>query len=164
MFLICNGYVIGMSSHTFDITYKYQKHTQNSVWDNFSNNYTAAIEIYFEQFPFFEMEFNSVKISFESLNININKNTTIKINSNYKYYRSILNLSPDGLGGIQRRLYINFQATYDNDSPPTLPIYVLIYGIKDEALNKVIDLSIYDFEKYCEISPLEYFKMYMPMI
>lgn len=32
MFLICNGYVIGMSSHTFDITYTYQKHTQNFVW------------------------------------------------------------------------------------------------------------------------------------
>ena len=58
--------------------------------------------------------------------MNIDKNATIKINTNYKYYtccRSILNLSPDGLGEIQRRLYINFQATYDNDSLPTLPIY-----------------------------------------
>ena len=69
-------------------------------------------------------------------------------------------MSPDGSSKqIQRRLYINFQATYDNNSPPLLPIYVLIYGIKDEALNN-IDLSIYDFEKY-EISPLEYFKMHM---
>ena len=47
-------------------------------------------------------------------------------------------------------------------APPFLPIYVLIYGIKDEALNN-IDLSIYDFEKYYEISPLEYFKMHMPI-
>ena len=30
----------------------------------------------------------------------------------YKYYRSILNMSPDGSSKqIQRRLYINFQAT-----------------------------------------------------
>ena len=108
------------------------------------------------------MKFNSVQISFESLNININKNATIKINTSYKYYGSILNLSRDGLGEIQRRLHINFQATYDNDSPPTLPIYVLIYGIKDEPLNN-IDLNIYDFEKYYEIRSLKYFKMHMPI-
>ena len=43
-----------------------------------------------------------------------------------------------------------------------LPIYVLIYGIKDEALNNIY-ISIYDLEKYSEISPLEYFKMHMPI-
>ena len=50
--------------------------------------------------------------------MNITYSATKKVNSDYKYYRSIINLSPNGLGDqIQRRLYINFQATYDNDSP-----------------------------------------------
>ena len=32
MFLVCDRSVIAMSSHTFDITYTYQKHTHNLVW------------------------------------------------------------------------------------------------------------------------------------
>lgn len=43
-----------------------------------------------------------------------------------------------------------------------MPIYVLIYGIKDEAKND-LKLDIYDFEKYYEISSLEYFKVHMPI-
>ena len=129
------------------------------IQDNFSNNYAIALEIYFERFPFTEKEFNSVRISFEKINMYINYNATKKVNSDW----SKLNMSPDSSSKqIQRRSYINFQATYDNDSPPVFPIYVLIYGIKDETLNN-IDLSIYDFEKYYEISPLEYFKMHMPI-
>ena len=45
MFFICNGYVIGMSSHTFDITYTYQKCTQNFVWVSI----VGGIGIYFKQ-------------------------------------------------------------------------------------------------------------------
>ena len=93
------------------------------IQENFSNNYTIALEIYFERFPFTEKEFNSIRISFEKINMYIN--ATKKVNSECKCYRSILNKSPDGSSKqIQRRLYINFQATYDNDSPPLLPIYV----------------------------------------
>ena len=54
------------------------------IQDNFSNNYTIALEIYFELFP---------------------------VGSSKQ---------------IQRRLYINFQGTYDNDSPPP-PFYQYMY-------------------------------------
>ena len=77
------------------------------------------------------MEFNSFKISFEKMNINIDKSITKKVNSDYKYFRSILNLSPDSTSqSIQRRLCVNVQCIFDNNSPNMLPIYVLIYGIK----------------------------------
>ena len=55
-----------------------------------------ALEIYFELFPFIEKEFNRAIISFEKINVFINHNATKKVNSDYKYYRSILNMSPDG--------------------------------------------------------------------
>ena len=48
------------------------------IQDNFSNNYTIALEIYFELFPFTEKEFNSVIISFEKINMYINHNATKK--------------------------------------------------------------------------------------
>ena len=43
---------------------------------------------------------------------------------------------------IKRRLFIDFQGNYDNNSPPFLPIYVLLYGLKDNT-NHDIDISIY---------------------
>ena len=46
------------------------------IQDNFSNNYTIALEIYFERFPFTEKEFNSVRISFEKIYMYINHNAT----------------------------------------------------------------------------------------
>ena len=73
-----------------------------------------------------------------------------------------MNLSPDGGGEIQRRLFVNFQADYDNSSPSLLTIYALIYGLKDNT-NHDIDISIYDFEKYFEITSFQYFTMHMPI-
>ena len=55
------------------------------IQDNFSNSYTIALEIYFERFPFTEMELNSVKLSFETINMNIIYSGTKKGNSDYKY-------------------------------------------------------------------------------
>ncbi|XP_068757391.1 uncharacterized protein [Montipora capricornis] len=73
--------------------------------DNFSDNYTVCIEAYFQKDGRHDSEFNSFNISFEKLNMNIHKSHTIKIDTDYKYYRSILNLSPDGTSpSIQRRL------------------------------------------------------------
>ena len=118
--------------------------------DNFSNNYTVCLETYFRLTPFYSYEFDSSILSFEGLNVNVS-GLTVKVNSEYKYLRTILNLSPDGTSKqIQRRLYVNFKSNFDNKSPPDLPIYVLIYGIKGESLND-IDMSIYDYEKAFEI-------------
>ena len=39
---------------------------------------------------------------------------------------------------------------------------MLIYGIKITAKHD-LDISIYDFEKYYEMGPLEYFKMHTPI-
>ena len=62
-----------------------------------------------------------------------------------------MNLSPDGSSNnIQRRLYVTFQASYDNKSPTRLTIYVLIYGIKDSSKND-ISMDVYDYEKAYEI-------------
>ena len=133
------------------------------IRDNFSNHYSVCLEIYCQKSPFYSMEFNSFQISFEKMNINIDKRITKKVNSDYKYYRSILNLSPGSTSQlIQRRLYINVQCIFDNDSPNLLPIYVLIYGIKNEAKND-LDFSIYDYEKAYEISSNERFTMHMPI-
>ena len=74
-----------------------------------------------------------------------------------------MNLSPDGSSNnIQRRLYITFQASYYNKSPNRLPIYVLIYGLKNASKND-IDISIYDWEKAYEVSFNEQFTMHMPI-
>ena len=121
------------------------------IRDDFSDNYTVCIEVYFEKYGRYDSEFNSFNMTFEKLNMNIDKSHTIKINTDYKYYRSILNLSPGFTSpSIQRRLYVNVQSNYDNFSPQLLPLYVLIYGIKGEAKND-LDMTIYDYEKAYEV-------------
>ena len=133
------------------------------IRDDFSDNYTVCIEVYFINSRQYDSEFNSFNISFEKLNMNINKSHTIKIStSEYKYYRSILNLSPDGIStSIQRRLYVNVQSNYDNFSPQLLPLYVLIYGIKGEAKND-LDMTIYDYEKAYEVANNQ-FQLHVPI-
>ena len=122
------------------------------IRDDFSNKYTVCLEVYFEKDGRHDSEFDSFNITFEKLNMNIDKSHTIKIKTDYKYYRSILNLSPDGTSpSIQRRLYLNVQCNYNNSSPSLLPLYVLIYGIKGEAKND-LDMSIFDYEKAYEVS------------
>ena len=94
-------------------------------FDLFSNHYTVCLEIYFQKSPFYSMEFNSFQISFEKNEYIDRQKHTKKVNSDYKYFRSILNLSPDSTSqSIQRRLYINVQCNFDSDSPNLLPIYV----------------------------------------
>ena len=79
------------------------------------------------------------------------------------YIRSILTLYPDGTSNrIQRTLYITIKANYDNNSPLSLPMYFVFYGIKNAALND-LDMSIYDWEKAHEISFDEKFTMLMPI-
>ena len=119
--------------------------------DNKSDKYTVCIETYFQKSPFYGYEFESTLLGFEKLNMNIDLGTTIKVNSEYKYLRTILNLSPDGTSpSIQRRLYVNFKSNFDNDSPNLLPVFVLIYGIKGEAKSD-LDMTIYDYEKATEV-------------
>ena len=56
---------------------------------------------------------------------------------------------------------MNFKSNYDNDSPNLLPIFVLIYGIKDEAKND-LDMTIYDYEKAYEVANNE-FQLHVPI-
>ena len=101
---------------------------------HFSNQYTICLETIFPKDRRYDREFNSTKLTFEKLNMNIDKFHTIKINNDYNYYRTILNLSPDGSSKlIQRRLYTTIECSYDNLSPNLLQLYVIIYGIKGEA-------------------------------
>ena len=119
--------------------------------DNKSDKYTVCIETYFQKSPFYGYEFESTLLGFEKLNMNIDLGTTIKVNSEYKYLRTILNLSPDGTSpSIQRRLYVNFKSNFDSKSPNLLPVFVLIYGIKGEAKSD-LDMTIYDYEKATEV-------------
>ena len=130
--------------------------------DNKSDKYTVCVETYFQKSPFHGYEFESTLLGFEKLNMNIDLGTTIKVNSEYKYLRTILNLSPDGTSpSIQRRLYVNFKSNYDNDSPNLLPVYVLIYGIKGEAKND-LDMTIYDYEKAYEVVDNK-FQLHVPV-
>ena len=132
------------------------------IRDNFSDHYTVCLETYFQKSPFYDYEFGSTVLSFEALNINIDTGLTIKVNSKYKYVRTILNLSPDGTSKqIQRRLYVNFKSNFDNSSPVLLPIFVLIYGIKDEAKSD-LDMTIYDYEKAYEVVNNE-FQLHIPI-
>ena len=132
------------------------------IRDNFSDHYTVCLETYFQKNPFYDYEFGSTVLSFEALNINIDTGLTIKVNSEYKYLRTILNLSPDGTSKqIQRRLYVNFKSNFDNSSPVLLPIFVLIYGIKDEAKSD-LDMTIYDYEKAYEVANNE-FQLHVPV-
>ena len=92
--------------------------------DNKSDKYTVCVETYFQKSPFYGYEFESTLLGFEKLNMNIDLGTTIKVNSEYKYLRTILNLSPDGDSpSIQRRLYVNFKSNFDNNSPNLLPVF-----------------------------------------
>ena len=132
------------------------------IQDNFSDHYTVCLETYFQKSPFYDYEFGSTVLGFEALNINIDTGLTIKVNSEYKYLRTILNLSPDGTSKqIQRRLYVNFKSNFDNSSPVLLPIFVLIYGIKGEAKND-LDMTIYDYEKAYEVVN-NVFQMHVPI-
>ena len=132
------------------------------IRDNFSDHYTVCLETYFQKSPFYDYEFGSTVLSFEALNINIDTGLTVKVNSEYKYLRTILNLSPDGTSKqIQRRLYVNFKSNFDNSSPVILPIFVLIYGIKGEAKSD-LDMTIYDYEKAYEVANNE-FQLHIPI-
>ena len=62
---------------------------------------------------------------------------------------------------IQRRLYATLTATYDNNSPISLPLYLVCYGIKN-ALPSNVDMSIYDHNKLYEIVS-ETMKMQIPI-
>ena len=130
--------------------------------DNKSDKYTVCVETYFQKSPFYGYEFESTLLGFEKLNMNIDLGTTIKVNSEYKYLRTILNLSPDGDSpSIQRRLYVNFKSNFDNNSPNLLPVYVLIYGIKGEAKSD-LDMTIYDYEKAYEVANNK-FELHVPI-
>ena len=130
--------------------------------DNKSDKYTVCVETYFQKSPFYGYEFESTLLGFEKLNMNIDLGTTIKVNSEYKYLRTILNLSPDGDSpSIQRRLYVNFKSNFDNNSPNLLPVFVLIYGIKGEAKSD-LDMTIYDYEKAYEVADNK-FQMHVPV-
>ena len=130
--------------------------------DNKSDKYTVCVETYFQKSPFYGYEFESTLLGFEKLNMDIDLGTTIKVNSEYKYLRTILNLSPDGDSpSIQRRLYVNFKSNCDNNSPNLLPVFVLIYGIKGEAKSD-LDMTIYDYEKAYEVANNQ-FQLHVPI-
>ena len=131
------------------------------IRDDYSDKYTVCLEIYFPKTGF-DLEFGSLKVTLEKTNMNTIRTTTVKTNTDYKYYRFIMNLSPDGSSpDIQRRLYVTVQSTYDNRSPTLLPLYVLIYGIKGEAKNN-LDFTIYDYEKAYEVANNQ-FQMHVPI-
>ena len=131
------------------------------IQDNYSGHYTACIENYIHNI--YDHEFNSTILTFQTTNINIDYQAYTKINNQYQYIRCILNLSSDGSSNnIQRRLYITFQASYDNKSPNRLPIYVLSCGLNNASKND-IDISFYDWEKGYEVSSDEKFTRHMPI-
>ena len=131
------------------------------IRDDYSDKYTVCLEIYFPKTGF-DLEFGSLKVTLEKTNMNTDRTTTVKTNTDYKYYRFIMNLSPDGSSpDIQRRLYVTVQSTYDNRSPTLLPLYVLIYGIKGEAKNN-LDFTIYDYEKAYEVANNQ-FQLHVPL-
>ena len=131
------------------------------IRDDYSDKYTVCLEIYFPKTGF-DLEFGSLKVTLEKTNMNTIRTTTVKTNTDYKYYRFIMNLSPDGSSpNIERLLYVTVQSTYDNRSPTLLPLYVLIYGIKGEAKNN-LDFTIYDYEKAYEVVN-DQFQMHVPV-
>ena len=132
------------------------------IRDNISQKYTCCIEIYVPDSRY-DNEFNSSRLSFQGLNINIDYQAAKKISNQYHYMREILSLSPDGTSqSIQGRLYRDFKSTFDNSSPTKLRIYAVIYVIKNDALHD-LDQSIYDWEKAYEVSSDEKFTMHMPI-
>ena len=71
-------------------------------------------------------------------------------------------MQPDGTSSqIQRQLYATLTASYDNNSPKSLPLYFVCYGIKN-ALQNDLDMTIYDYNKSCEIAS-ETMKMHIPI-
>ena len=131
------------------------------IRDDYSDKYTVCLEIYFPKTGF-DLEFGSLKVTLEKTNMNTDRTTTVKTNTDYKYYRFIMNLSPDGSSpDIERRLYVTVQSTYDNRSPTLLPLYVLICGIKGEAKNN-LDFTIYDYEKAYEVANNQ-FQLHVPL-
>ena len=131
------------------------------IRDDYSDKYTVCLEIYFPKTDF-DLEFGSLKVTLEKTNMNTIRTTTVKTNTDHKYYRFIMNLSPDGSSpNIERRLYVTVQSTYDNRSLTLLPLYVLIYGIKGEAKNN-LDFTIYDYEKAYEVVN-DQFQMHVPV-
>ena len=131
------------------------------IRDDYSDKYTVCLEIYFPKTGF-DLEFGSLKVTLEKTNMNTDRTTTVKTNTDYKYYRFIMNLSPDGSSpNIERRLYVTVQSTYDNRSPTLSPLYVLIYGIKGESKNN-LDFTIYDYEKAYEVVN-DQFQMHVPV-
>ena len=86
-------------------------------------------------------------VKFESLNMILLKQSTKKVSNEYHYIRCILQMHPDGNSNqIQRRLYVSLTSTYDNNSPESLPICFVCYGIKN-ALQNDLDMTIYDYNK-----------------
>ena len=68
-------------------------------------------------------EFISRTVKFESLNMTILKQSTKKVSNEYHYIRCILQMQPDSTENqIQKRLYATLTATYDNNSPISLPL------------------------------------------
>ena len=65
------------------------------IRDNFSQKYTCCIEIYIPDSCYYN-EFNSSRLTFQGLNINIDYQASKKISNQYHYLRAILNLSLDG--------------------------------------------------------------------
>ena len=88
-----------------------------------------CIEIYTQDQ--YDNEFNRSSLTFETTNMNIDYQAYTKIVHEYYYYyyyyiTCILNLSPDGSSRqIQRRLFVTFQADFDNESPSSYPFLVL---------------------------------------
>ena len=120
------------------------------IRDNYSDKYTVCLEIYFPKTGF-DLEFDSLQVTLEQKNMKTDRTTTVTTNREHKYYRFIMNLSPDGSSpSIERRLFVSVQTSYDNKSPTLLPLYVLIYGIKDES-KRDLDFTIYDYEKAYEV-------------
>ena len=123
--------------------------------------YTLCIETFFRTSD--DYQFNSAVLSFEGENMNINSSHTVKVDSDYKYYRSILNLSTDTLSSLlQRRLYVNFKSySIDSTSPNPLIAYTLVYGISNDTKHD-LDYTIYDYENSYEIINEE-MKMHVPL-
>ena len=88
---------------------KFDMNLYKLVKENFSSDYTLAVEFYFKKqgFPVYSNEFISMTVKFESLNMIILKQST----NEYHYIRCILQMQPDGTSNqIQRRLYATLTA------------------------------------------------------
>ena len=123
------------------------------IKDNFSSDFTLAVEFYFQKqsFPIYSNDFISMTLKFASLNMIILKQLSKIVSKEYHYIRTIPQMQPNSTSNkIERRLYVTLTATYDNNSPKSRPLYFACYGIKN-ALQNNVDISIYDFDKSYEI-------------